>query len=127
MQRKDNYEQWRQDWRARFLSQDKAALQRNLPYHMMFEKLSYSSCSLSAEFAGRLSCVKTSVVSNNRKMLYTFSYKRIHQNFWRTCSKESANHDGHTVFYACNCLICSHNFVNHVCITFLSIICTRAD
>lgn len=32
MQRKDNYEQWRQDWRARFLSQDKAALQRNLPW-----------------------------------------------------------------------------------------------
>lgn len=32
MQRKDNYEQWRRDWRARFLSQDKAALQRNLPW-----------------------------------------------------------------------------------------------
>lgn len=32
MERKDNYEQWRQDWRARFLSQDKAALKRNLPW-----------------------------------------------------------------------------------------------
>lgn len=32
MERKDNYEQWRRDWRARFLSQDKAALTSNLPW-----------------------------------------------------------------------------------------------
>ena len=32
MERRDNYETWRRDWRARFLSQDQAALLEKLPF-----------------------------------------------------------------------------------------------
>ena len=32
MERKDNYETWRRDWRARFLTLDREALLRKLPW-----------------------------------------------------------------------------------------------
>ena len=74
-------------------------------HHVMLQKLPNAPCRFPCEISSRLSCVQTSIVSDDRQMLHALFHERVHQDFGRSCRQKSADHDGHTVSHIRDCLL----------------------